>query len=588
MACPGISRPETGLARPAAPGRVPSACVLTILWLVLLVPAGSVAGTATDCTAAEDSIAALKGHDGAAAETGRPAEVAGIVTGEFLGGDALNGFYLQEPVPEGLPSGLFVYAPGLDQETAAGIAPGTAVRVRGRFTRFRGQFQLHRLEAVEVCGEPGLPEPVAISLPWSHLERERYEGLLVTFPGRLTVTGNYELDRYGVLSLAAEGRLFRPTHRPPARPEHNRARRIELDDGSYRSQPEPIPYLDEDGSRRVGSEVSGLTGILAYAFDEYRIHPTEAVTFQNANARPEALDLPAAGHIRVAAFNVENYFVNPDGRGAQSRVALERQRAKLTRALLGLRADLIILNEVENDADAVADLVKQVNGAAPGQDLYRAVQGPADPGDDDIRTAMIYRPDRLAALGPAVSDPDPVHDRPPVAAAFRALEGDMRLGVVGVHLKSKADCPAEGDVDRGQGCWNRLRVEQARAITEALASREMWPDTDKWLILGDLNAYGSEDPAQLLEQAGYMDLLAEHVPEEERYTYVYRGESGYLDHAWANEAAARHVFGVRPWPINADEPAFLAYDRPRAGPGPYRSSDHDPVVVDLRVTKAYD
>ena len=52
-----------------------------------------------------------------------------------------------------------------------------------------------------------------------------------------------------------------------------------LDDGSYRTNPDPVPYLNEQGTRRVGSTLDGLTGVLTHAFGDYRLHPTQAVTF---------------------------------------------------------------------------------------------------------------------------------------------------------------------------------------------------------------------------------------------------------------------------------------------------------------------
>ncbi len=77
------------------------------------------------------------------------------------------------------------------------------------------------------------------------------------------------------------------------------------------------------------------------------------------------------------------------------------------------------------------------------------------------------------------------------------------------------------------------------------------------------------------------------MPAASRYSYVFDGEAGYLDHALATSSLSRQVTGVTIWHINADEPSVLDYNtefktQDLYAPTPYRSSDHDPVVVGLR------
>ena len=69
------------------------------------------------------------------------------------------------------------------------------------------------------------------------------------------------------------------------------------------------------------------------------------------------------------------------------------------------------------------------------------------------------------------------------------------------------------------------------------------------------------------------------------YTYVFYGEKGYLDHALASDKLSPQVSGVAAWHINADEPAALDYNDYNQSAlfsiDPFRSSDHDPVVIGL-------
>jgi len=116
------------------------------------------------------------------------------------------------------------------------------------------------------------------------------------------------------------------------------------------------------------------------------------------------------------------------------------------------------------------------------------------------------------------------------------------------------------------------------------------------VVIGDLNSYGKEDPILALASAGYVDQIALHNPQD--YSYVFDGESGYLDHALTTASLATQVVGAAHWHINADEPSVIDYNVEFKQPscatcGPdyytataYRSSDHDPVLLGLSLVKA--
>jgi uncharacterized protein len=545
-----------------------------IVGLLLLTLGGFSLGTpaaVADCPRAQVTpLAELR--------TGRVPEnrrvtVRGTVTGVFTGGARLGGFFLQDDgVP---PVGLFVHAPALDgQEPRA----GDAVQVTGRFARFHGRPQVSRVADLRICDHPGLPAPVSLRLPEDAGRLADLQDVKVRFDQVLTVTGNRELGRYGSLRLSAGGRLFRPGQGAGATRQTNLSRQIVLDDGSYRANPEPIPYLDTAGTRRAGDRVEGLTGILTHAFDAHRVHPTRPPVFHTANPRPAPPPSAAERSLRVATFNVENYFPTLGSRGASSRSELERQRQKLAAALRGVDADIVSLTEVENRAEALDDLVTNLNRGRPAGLHYRAVPHP-EAGSDAIRNALLYRPARVALLG-MDADLGRVHSRPPLLGWFQPRDGGAVFGVVAVHFKAKVGCPAEGDVDRGQGCWNELRTAQAQRLLDWL--REAGRDGAPVLIAGDLNAYAAEDPVATLRTAGKIDLSAPRLPQPDRRTYVFHGEAGQLDYLLASPALAGRVRAAGIWHINADEPPFLSYSGQQPAPGPWRSSDHDPVWADIR------
>ena len=158
--------------------------------------------------------------------------------------------------------------------------------------------------------------------------------------------------------------------------------------------------------------------------------------------------------------------------------------------------------------------------------------------------------------------------------------------VVVNHFKSKGSAgPFPGDTDQGdgQGAGNVSRVMQATALAAWIPTVQ--GDVDDVLLLGDFNSYTEEDPLHVLYDDGYVDLEEESGNEE--YSYSFSGLSGSLDHVLANESALERFTGADVWNINAVEPLPMEYSRWNYHstdfhqPGPYRSSDHDPVIVGL-------
>jgi len=521
--------------------------------------------------------------------------VEGTVSAAFPGADGLGGFFIQDPVGDADPAtsdGLFI--------AAGDAAPtvGERVQVVGTVVEHFGQTQLGEVSDVQLCGPGEAVRTTALSLP-APAGLEHLEGMLVNLPDTLSISDVHDLGRFGELLLAAGGRLMIPSNQvdPDAVNDlarDNLQRRILLDDGSNRRNVVP-PYQLADGRPpRVGDSVGGLSGVLGYAFGDYRIQPLAAPVFTPANSRP--LEPPAVGgRLRVASFNVLNYFISLGQRGADTPEELQRQADKLVAALAALEADIVGLVEVENtrpDADAaVTDLVARLN-AVVDEDTYAVVPAPAWTGEDAIRTALIYRPDRVTPVGAARSS-DPARDpayrvlkRPAMAQIFEA-DGE-RFTVVVNHFKSKGGClddAADPDADHGQGCWNALRSQQARALLAFAEELTTLADDPDVLVLGDLNAYGREDPIDILRAGGLIDQLAVRLDPMARYTYVYDGASGYLDHVLTSASLNPRVGGLTVWHINADEPPVLDYraDNP-AGlyrSDPFRSSDHDPVLIGL-------
>jgi hypothetical protein len=575
-------------------------CVAIIPALVLALAGRAQAADSCPDGVSLTAIPSIQGSGATSPLSGRTVTTEGIVIGDFQPPELRSGFFLQAAQGDGNPStsdGLFVYVPRSNPLSSIDVRTGDRVRVSGTVREFRtGSGTLTELDfltSLHVCSSGAGLQPTPVALPvGSVTELEAYEGMLVTFPQQLTVTETFGLGRYGELVLSSGGRLFNPTNGQGGTPEENARRRILLDDASSRQNPSPIPFLSSagpEGTRRVGDTVRGLTGVFTYDVSEYRVYPTLAPAFVNANPRTTAPE-PIAGRLKVASFNVLNYFTTLGSRGANTATEFARQKAKIVAALKAMDADIVGLIEVENNGTtALQNLVDALN-AAYGAPEYAVVPDPlTGPGTDAIKVALIYKPGSVSRVGESLSFPDPIFERYPVAQTFRPVDSDGQEGadftVVINHFKSKGSCPTSGDVDQGQGCWNLRRTEQARKLLQFIGELQGRSNDPDVLVLGDLNAYGEEDPVRTLV-AGGLEHLSLRIPAARRYSYVFAGQSGELDHALATQSLSEQVRGITIWHINSDEPPVFDYNTEfktddRYAPTPFRASDHDPLIVGI-------
>ncbi len=536
---------------------------LRALWLLLLLlPGPHAAAALAGCgQPGTTDLAAIRGVDQSPLAEGMTVVVEATVTASFLGDDQLQGFYLQQRAPR---VGVFVYAPAL--ETARLPQAGERWRVRAKAGRYRGRIQLEWVEDLQRCG-PAPLSPTALD-PAAIDAYAAYEDQLVTLTASLVVADAYELGRYGSLRLALGGRAFTANNGVSG----GILLPLRLDDGSYRRDPRPVPHLSDQGVRRAGDRLQQVTGILTRAFGAWRIHPVATPVFSADNPRPPA---PVASDgLRVLQLNLRNYFVDLGGRGAADAETFSRQRDRLQQLLRPLDADVLVLHEVQNTAAAVDDLLQLLNAGLPAEQHYRAALYDRSPAA--IRSAVLYRGQQLSHQR-TVRLVDDIHPRDPVVVEFTQPDGD-RWAVLAAHFKSRGGCPNAGDIDRGQGCWAQRREKQSKSLLQWLSSLAMLPaDNYPLLVLADFNAYAEEAAMRAWASAGFIDLIAQEIPAADRYTYIFRGQAGYLDHALATPVMNQQLASVALWPINADEPAYLG----DVGREIWRISDHDPMIVDL-------
>ncbi|MCS3455879.1 putative extracellular nuclease [Aeromonas sp. BIGb0405] len=583
-----------------------------------------------------------------------------------------KGFFIQEMQGDGderTSDGLFVHS----TQSNPAIKPGVEVCVQGKVAEYYNQTQIGATDLV-VTDTNVQPLAAVDLLPdgGESLQAllERHEGMRVRLvpASSLVVTRNFSFDYDGKrnnLVLAYGAPLIKSTQKFPAMSQEasdwaarNLANQLVVETDA-KAPDGVLPWYPgfhpEQGYLRIGDKLNNLEGAIGYSYSQYRLVADNQIGSADVDHggwdRSDTPELAMTGDLRIASFNVLNFFTsvvggdaNPTGsnRGALTVPEFELQRTKIVSAITRLNADVVGLMEIENNGygehSAIANLVAALNGALPDEaDHYAWVASPdGQPiGTDAITVGLIYKPAKVQLAGGAELIPLPVQVAETQDAAgkpvtirqgmresllqrFTSPKGDAPLTLVVNHLKSKGsacfeDYPdyASADPLDGQGHCNALRVSAAKVLGEQLAT-----ESGDLLLLGDLNAYGLEDPIRVLTDydpaaqarqilsASFTTLAGQPYEEQgsalgkgaglvnlntqfhgtDTYSYSYEGELGNLDHALANASLASKVVGIEDWHINSAESNFFEYGVKYSGQlakseGPFSASDHDPVLI---------
>lgn len=583
-------------------------------------------------------IHTIQGTGSASGMAGSIVAIDGIVVGSYQGAAGLGGFFVQEEdgdkdVDPLTSEGIFVFS------SAVPVAVGDHVHVVGTVVEFgtapNTLTELSPVGSISVLGSGALPAVAEVTLPASPdplTAWERFEGMRVHFAQALAITDTFSMASYGEIGLSSGGRLLQPTNTVDPNdavasgttyvgPWTNSAtvttaqtannnNLITLDDGKGGSNVSPEFFNPAGGATRLGNTITGMTGVMTHQFGLYMVQPLAPVVFTAANPRtgPPSVGSPA---IKVSFHNTLNFFVNTGtGRGAANATEFTRQRDKLVAALAGIGADVIGLSELEKDPTAL-DAAKPDNASAASLAAgLTTVTGHAwaaivDPWtcetdyapwpcnigtDPDIKDGIIYDTTKVTPVGGSFTDlvaASGAYSRAPYAQIFTINATGGKFGLVVNHLRSKGCSGGTGlDADQGdgQGCYNNRRMLQAVATSNFVATNAGFAGVPNVLVMGDMNAYGEEDPIDAFRANGMVDLIGADT------SYNFSGQSGHIDHALCTAAMASFVTGAGVWHVNADEPVVTDYvmtgkpaDAPYAADA-YRSSDHDPLLVGIMGT----
>lgn len=245
-----------------------------------------------------------------------------------------------------------------------------------------------------------------------------------------------------------------------------------------------------------------------------------------STSEPTPPDLPPPGpeDIVVATFNVHLFFDMVCDSGqcgggafeeAYSQAEFDYRADQIAAAIDGLKADVVLLQEVESQAclDALTKRLPQFQTAYLGETGFVS----------SIDTAILSNLP-LIEIRSHGKVPIPLPDGGSTHFARDYLEahldaGGRRLIAFVAHFKSKNDDDPE------------------RRLAEATAARDLidlaadnYPDA---LVLmgGDLNDVPDSEPLQAIEAGGGTERVAAELGDDD-WTYVYDGDTRALDHLY--------------------------------------------------------
>lgn len=546
---------------------------------------------------------------------GQEVSTQGVVTAIDDSGSS-QGFYIQDPSGDGnlgTSDAVFVHTGGNTPQ----VQIGQTVRVTGVVSEFGSGNNLTVTQiggvglavTVQNGGATGaLPAATILglggrALPTSVIDDdgltsydpandaidfyESMEGMLVSVPGTLVVgttdsnaTWVVADNGVGATGLnARDGITIRPDDFNPERIN------IFFDAGV---SPTPAPQAV------IGDTLGDVTGVIGYFGGNYEVIATSnTVSPAGQPVARETTDLTGgAEHVTIAAYNVENldpfdagdYDPGPGVLTKFDRLALD--------IIQNLRSpDIIGLEEIQDSNGAAVGgdlsgaatlnlLISRI--AALGGPTYQFVEvAPSVAGstggepNGNIRNAYLYNPARVQYVeGSAtlITGPDYTGTRKPLVAEF-TFNGET-ITVVDLHSTSRLGSEQLfGAHQPPTNAGDDARIAQSQGVKDYVDALLAGDPDAKIVVMGDFNAFPFETSLTLLAQGGALQNLSALLTPEERYTYIFEGNSQQIDHQLVSQDLLPGAqFDIVH--MNSGQPASV------------RATDHDAVLARLFVNNA--
>lgn len=538
-----------------------------------------------------------------------------------------NGFYLQDPNPDtndATSEGIFVFT-----SSAPTVAVGDSVQVSGRVSEFRpgGSGGTNNLTTTQITsssivtlssgnvptatilGNGGRAIPTQVisnDAANGNVENtgtlfdpaqdgidfyESVEGMRVQVNNAVAVGPTNDFGEIPVLADNGANASVRTARGGIViQPDDFNPERIIIDDAIITSEPQV----------NVGDSFNGATvGVIDYSFGNFKLLNTQPLpSVTSGGLQREVTNLtPSANQLTVGTFNVEN--LDPgDGATKFNNLA--------SRIVNNLKSpDIINLEEIQDNNGPTNDSV--VDASQTFQTLINAIAsagGPTyefrqiNPVDDtnggepggNIRVGFLFNPGRVQfvdrpggtstssttvnnvggapepSFSPGLIDPNNSafnNSRKPLVGEF--VFNGRTVFVVGNHFNSKGgDQPLFGVNQPPTLTTETQRNQQATVVRDFVQSILAIDPNANVVVAGDLNDFEFSNPVNNLESAGLTTLI-ETLPQNERYSYVFDGNSQTLDHILVSSNLRTNLDGFDAVHINSE---FADQD-----------SDHDPVLA---------
>ncbi|WP_354639379.1 lamin tail domain-containing protein [Kitasatospora camelliae] len=549
--------------------------------------------------------------------------VPGVVTGTRSYGS--KGFWIQDATPDADPAtseGLFVYTGSANPTVKA----GDSVLVNGKVAEYYpnqaggGQSITQLTGPVVTVLSSGNPLPAAVLLDDTTVPAGYApDAAGGSIEGLALRPAEYALDAYEAL----EGMNVEVRDVPvvQATDEYHELW-VDARSGDKRTKRGGVVYLGYENPNsgrvmvqslapeaehpfpvaNVGDQLTGSTsGPLDYnKFGGYTLVAGALGAVKDNGLKREVTDRALPSEVSIATYNVENLDPSdPADKFAQLATGI----------VTNLRSpDIITLEEIQDNNGAVNDgTVDADQTVAKFIEAIKAAGGPAydwrsinpengkdggEPGGN-IRTVFLFNPKRVSFTDIAGGDAttavdvagsgkwanltaspgriDPGNEawassRKPMVGQFAFH--NKKIFVIANHFNSKGG--DQGLDSRFQAPTRSSEVQRLKQaeVEHAFVSKLLAADPNARVVsLGDFNDYQFSPALKALTKDCVLHDLVNDLPEKERYSYVFQGNSQVLDHILVSSALTRHAdYDVVH--INSE---FAV-----------QASDHDPQVVRIK------
>jgi predicted extracellular nuclease len=316
----------------------------------------------------------------------------------------------------------------------------------------------------------------------------------------------------------------------------------------------------------VGDQLtSAVVGPLDYSFSNYKIQAVETPTFESGGLEREVAEAPKKREVTFATFNVENLA------GTDPQEKYDELADLIVNNLLA--PDVIGIEEVQDNdgvsggagspvVDATTSWTRLVTAIeAAGGPLYEYRQ--IDPVDDadggapggNIRVGFLFRTDtgvkfvdrpggspttettivgkphapELSASPGRIGTQSPAFDQ-----TRKSLVGEFKIKnkpyfVIVNHFSSKGDDqPLFGPAQPPTRFSEVARHGQAQVVNDFVDAILARDRNARVVVLGDINDFEFSETVSILE-GGVITTMVDTLPPNERYSYVFEGNSQVLD-----------------------------------------------------------